>query len=1300
MKNKKKFKIISFIFWLFLFFNLSLSDCLALPPGALLFRTSSNGKMFGYSGDDLAEVDKGILKNIFPGHVGIYIGKENGVDYVVEALAEGIVKKPASQFVNTANGEKYLGAKMPRSLTAVQQAKAVAIAKSLADSNLTYDFDFKTQKGPKSGQWTCVGLVEKIYESANISNPSNLMALEYNQNYYAVDITADGLDHYSLVSDNGDCFSKDYEFSKIARRTNLLLPAPELIGFNLGFEKDGERYIFFPYTQFLQSELVDVPTDITISSSFDDDKLRGSVNNLSLVLRWSLINNPLSSLKVIGDKISDLALGVKKKMVNTTEEEMNVFLEEVVETVSPETVALAKSIAVINKKSEEEKEEEKEDKKEEELKIPRNEEGEIIVSEYFDQGEESIMALINKGLQAGLKEFFTTGKSSGVTGSFAEDEINEDEEFLFKEELETSSKEEVIKEEIIKEDIKIAKIATINRIYSTGNNDFIELCNPGDYDFDLMAEKYRLEKAKTAEDPSLILRFGNTDDASYPGGTVIKAHDTYLIVKETANKYYLDQADAIAKRSEFTWPSKGYTIYLGKGAISSTQDPDIIEAVGFGKNATYFQGNGPAQEIMENYILKRIHDHGHNNLDFILVKSDDPSIDWTSPKENENNNNNENNVEEETSSVIINENQATSTEELEVVTSSTEEVVATSSEEIVATSSLPCGRAIISRIYSRGDSDGIELYNPTEYSLDLAAENYRLEKAKTAEDPSLIMRIGSSSDGLYPGGTVIEPFGTYLISSSDASSYYLEKAQAIATRTEFSWFNSGYSFYLATSSISSSTDSDIVDLVGVGPNALYWQGMGPAPALKDNYVLTRISETKNNNLDFNLVKSDNPEIVWGGDAIVESSSNSIYTFSSDSYDLFSLPEPIISPSLTYLWHFDECYGSVALPAISSTSLELTPNWSVGKFGCAKKNGYDYGWSRAGLPQEIDLNSFSISFWFRKETKSPRLSLTLSNENDDFINLTLEDGLIQIDGLATPAWRNFMTFPFDETWRQAVLVVNREEGYWSLYIDGEEVFRVDTFKLLPIMNYLDVSGNNGSYRLDELAIWNRPLPEEEIIYLREAEQPFAPSFIPPPQEKAVLKHFWNFNEGIGTSSLDLIGNSEMNFRNTDWNNIDFENSSLLVSCCGNTNNASLAEINSNDLSLTYKWRPNSNKGERSKVSLRNETTPDIFSIVSGNFLSAYYFYGGRDYLSNNDDISIPSDQEWHDLALVYDSYRYQLNYYVDGVLKRQLENIWPPGKEAITSLEILSENWTSEIDDLGIWEGALSAKQVEEISSNN
>ena len=65
---------------------------------------------------------------------------------------------------------KIFRAKIPKNLTAAQQAKVVKIARSLAAKELAYDFDYKTQKGPYSGQWTCVGLVEKIYESANISN--------------------------------------------------------------------------------------------------------------------------------------------------------------------------------------------------------------------------------------------------------------------------------------------------------------------------------------------------------------------------------------------------------------------------------------------------------------------------------------------------------------------------------------------------------------------------------------------------------------------------------------------------------------------------------------------------------------------------------------------------------------------------------------------------------------------------------------------------------------------------------------------------------------------------------------------------------------------------------------------------------------------------------------------------------------------------------------------------------------------------------------------------------------------------
>jgi hypothetical protein len=84
----------------------------AMPLGSLVYRTSSNGKMYGYSDLDLIKVEHGLLTHLYTGHVGIYVGQENGVDYIVEALANGIVKTPAKDFVNLKNGEVLIGAKL------------------------------------------------------------------------------------------------------------------------------------------------------------------------------------------------------------------------------------------------------------------------------------------------------------------------------------------------------------------------------------------------------------------------------------------------------------------------------------------------------------------------------------------------------------------------------------------------------------------------------------------------------------------------------------------------------------------------------------------------------------------------------------------------------------------------------------------------------------------------------------------------------------------------------------------------------------------------------------------------------------------------------------------------------------------------------------------------------------------------------------------------------------------------------------------------------------------------------------
>src|SRR5680860_400426 len=95
----------------------------ALTPGALIYRTSSDGKMYGYSDDSLLEInEQGILEHIHSGHVGIYGGRENGEDYVVEALAGGIVKTEARYFINEANNEELLGAKLPTKATALELA--------------------------------------------------------------------------------------------------------------------------------------------------------------------------------------------------------------------------------------------------------------------------------------------------------------------------------------------------------------------------------------------------------------------------------------------------------------------------------------------------------------------------------------------------------------------------------------------------------------------------------------------------------------------------------------------------------------------------------------------------------------------------------------------------------------------------------------------------------------------------------------------------------------------------------------------------------------------------------------------------------------------------------------------------------------------------------------------------------------------------------------------------------------------------------------------------------------------------
>jgi hypothetical protein len=1248
--------------------------CRAMPPGTLLYRTSGNGKMYGYSGDPLMHSEKGIIKNVYSGHVAIYIGKENGEDYIVEAMPDGIVKTPAKYFVNRAENETFLGARLPDNVTDLQRAKIVAIAKSLVGKKLDYDFDFKKQKGPDSGEWTCVGLTEKLYESANISNPNNLSALEYDPKYYAVNITPDGFDNYSLTNKEGDCFSREREFSFIARRTKLLIPAPELVGFDLGLEYEGGRYIFLPYTQFLQSSLKAVAADVTIASSFSSNEVRAPLNTTALVLRWSLINNPISSLKKVASEVKNLAVkatgGVKKLAKNLNQKlfgskkDTEIVLDNSSLKKTASKAATSKSTAAKTSAT----------KKTTAPKITVNKAAALLTG---GNSKSSTSKTSAEGSAA------TTSKIAAVKKAAVSAVVSKAKTVAKSAILESvlpSSVAEALLSQQTTPSVSVStgssgvsgswsgttadnfpKLAIINQIYSTGNNDWVRLYNPTNHDFDLAEVGYRLERAKTAQDPSLVMRIGSAEDGSYPGGTTIKAHGSYLIVRDDANDFYRAQADAIAIRDDFNWSGSGYTLYLGTDAINSFEDEDIIDAVGFGPDATYFQGNAPALEITDNYILNRLNNTGNNNTDFNLLFSDDPSIILSAE------------IIDETATTTddtISNDTATSTEDniIDNATSTDETVI---SEDPINTPKL----ALINKIYSTGDNDWVELFNPADYDFDLAGAGYRLEKTKTAEDPSLIMRIGDTEDGSYPGGTIIKAHSSYLIARDDANDYHKNQADAIAIRDDFSWTGSGYTLYLGTDAISSSTDEDIVNAVGFGPDATYFQGSAPALEITDNYILNRIANNENNNTDFNLLLSADPNIVSINSEIGQP-------------DLFISPTPIQSESLTNLWHFDECHGE--------------GEWDIGKWDCARRVGFYSDKISVAVEPAADINTFSVSFYYHKAADYSRLNLYLFNTDNEGIRLILEPNMATIEGLPNSQWRYYPNIPFDDLWHQATLVVNQAEDYWALYIDGQEVTKESFFARLPIMTDMEISGNSGPALIDELAIWKRALTPEEILTNYSNAAPFAPWPGREPQKAAKALHLWKFEEDTGVLAADSIGNSTINVLSESWAGRSHNNYALTTSY-GQDLTADFSEpLTSKDLSLTLWWRNSSypNPGRANIYLLGGQSgETNLFSLLTDYYRVGFWYNGAYGTMIEGINKAIPYDDAWHQLALVYDSYRYKLNFFVDGEFKANQPVIWIEDGEEITHLKITSDSYSSEIDDLEVWEGALSASQIKAIYAN-
>ncbi|MBI4773003.1 MAG: hypothetical protein HY788_02280 [Deltaproteobacteria bacterium] len=241
-----------------------------LEKGAILYHTGSGGTLYGAR--DVLELPCSalqlVIEDLGSGHAGLYIGDNR----VIHAVQTGIEEVDAVRFLSEeelADGYQVLGAKVPVTYNdpAVwpqeRKDQILLIAKEQVGKN--YDLTFHRQTGPGSGDFTCVGLVEFVYEKVDYRiTPVDFYdggdgGKTYTQTYNCSSTLF--LDWLGV-----NTFANNVQFSKFSHP----------LDFCCGRENDGKKHIFFPYTQFLQNTTVEVEVDVPISGGEKSGRGEGS----------------------------------------------------------------------------------------------------------------------------------------------------------------------------------------------------------------------------------------------------------------------------------------------------------------------------------------------------------------------------------------------------------------------------------------------------------------------------------------------------------------------------------------------------------------------------------------------------------------------------------------------------------------------------------------------------------------------------------------------------------------------------------------------------------------------------------------------------------------------------------------------------------------------------------------------------------------------------------------------------------------------------------------------------------------